>query len=209
MSTEKKYPHDAAARAASYIAKLLMPHCTRLDIAGSIRRIRHMAKDIEIVCEPKKEFEQTGLFADVGEWLVSKDFSEGLALITDEVVLGNVSGRYMKILTNSRLCPGIKLDLFMPQPDDYYRILAIRTGSRDYAERYIASSWKRKGWVGTHDGLRKIDQCTETPSGWKCTAGKPTLPPVWKSEGEFFTWLGTEYKDPADREIHKSVNESL
>lgn len=208
MSSGQSYQFQKASKAAGYIADLLRPHCVQLHIAGSIRRMRSEVSDIEIVCQPKKEFIQTGLFAEIGEWGIHKDFSEALATIVDIVIKGNVNGRYMQIKTNSKSCPGIYLDLFMPQPEDYYRQYAIRTGSSDYAHNVIAATWKKLGWVGTHDGLRIREECEETPSGWKCIAEKPTLPPVWKSEGEFFVWLGLDYIDPELRDAKKTIDES-
>lgn len=209
------YPYDKAAACAAYIAELLRPHCTRLHIAGSIRRMRLEVKDIEIVCEPKKEFIQTGLFKEEGEWHVIKDFSESLAIITDFIFLGKVEGRYMRIKTNSKKCPGIWLDLFMPQPHDYYRQYAIRTGSADYAHNVIAGAWRRKGWTGIKDiGLRLIKECNSHKDNNNKTIytlkelAAFTLPPVWQSEGEFFTWLNIPYIDPENREYHKPVNQA-
>jgi len=214
MNQQVKYPFAQAAKAADYILQLLKPHCNRIHIAGSIRRLRPDVKDIEIVCEPKKEFLQNGLFQDQGNWHTSKDFTEALMTISDLVLMGNVNGRYMKIRTNSKLCPGITLDLFMPQPDDYYRQYAIRTGSAEYAHNVIAAAWKRRGWAGVKDiGLRQISQCIAKIDG----AGKgvyilnpqitnPEKPPVWNSEMELFSWLGLTYTDPEHRELNNHVN---
>lgn len=205
MTTETKYPYSKASKAASYIAELLRPHCTRLHIAGSIRRLRPEVKDIEIVCQPKKELKQSGLFPDYTQSITDRNFTEALAIITDIIILGNVEGRYMQIRTNSKICHGIKLDIFMPQPDDYYRIYAIRTGSVDYARHTIAAAWVKKGWVGTSNGLRLKKESIEKVGGWVCEK-HPTLPPVWSNEGEFFTWLGLPYTDPEYRN-YKPLNE--
>lgn len=200
---------------ATYIETLLRPFCVRLHVAGSVRRLRPEIGDIEIVCEPRRVQEQTDLFGG-GPMMIEKGFTEGLMMITEEIIKGDINGRMMQIRTNSRLCPGIKLDLFMPSPDDYYRILAIRTGSAEYAHHVIAAAWKRKGWTGVKDlGLRLMKECVSTTDN----AGKvhykpnpeitsPTLPPVWKSEGELFTWLGLSYIDPEQREYHKPLNEA-
>lgn len=206
MSAE--YHYIFAHKAADYILQLLKPHCERIHLAGSIRRIRPLVKDIEIVCLPKKELKQSDLFGDA-ETITDRNFTEALATITDIVIVGNVEGRYMKIRTTSKNCPGICLDLFMPQPHDYYRIYAIRTGSAEYAQAYIAAAWKKKGWVGTPDGLRKREECIEKSSTWHCVATNPTLPPVWDSEAAFFKWLGVEYADPEYRQLHKPINEAL
>lgn len=210
---EQKYPYKYAAKAADYIMALLKPHCIRLHIAGSIRRMKYEVKDIEIVCEPATVTINKGLFGDP-EHVVSPGFITAIESITKEVVKGKPNGRYMQIITTSELCPGIKLDLFMPKSEDYWRQFAIRTGSAEFAHNVIAAAWKRKGWCGVKDlGLRKISECT----GKKESAGKtvytlnpdivyPTLPPVWTSELDFFEWLELPYTDPMMREYQSPVN---
>lgn len=217
MTATTTYPFAKAQKAAEYILQLLRPHCEKIHIAGSVRRMRPDVKDIEIVCIPKKEIKQSGLFPDFTEKITDRNFTEGLASITEIIILGSVEGRYMKIRTNSQLCPGIHLDLFMPQPSDYYRMYAIRTGSAEYAHHVIAAAWKRKGWVGVKDiGLRKINECNckEDNAGKKTYSFKQEiinaeLVPVWRSEAEFFAWLGINYIDPEYREYNKPVNEFL
>lgn len=201
--------HDAIAT-ADKIVVLLKPHCNRIHVAGSIRRFRPEVKDIEIVCEPMKQKEVTDLFGG-GTEITVPGFADALATITDQVIKGSVAGRHMQIITNSQRCPGIKLDLFMPQPDDYWRQYAIRTGSWEYVQRFIAGGWSKKGWCGTDDGLRRKQECKHKDIGggkfkWVCVTENPTLPPVFNSEGEFFTWLGLNYIDPEFREFNNPVN---
>lgn len=63
------------------------------------------------------------------------------------IIKGNVSGRYIQININ-RIIGNmewvIQVDLFMPQPADYFRQYAIRTGSAQYAKRFIADQWVKK-----------------------------------------------------------------
>lgn len=218
MTAEQTYPFPLASKCANYILELLKPHCehNRIHIAGSIRRIKPEVKDIEIVCIPKKQIISRGLFGEE-EYEVCTAFINALAAITHETFKGIIGGRYMQIITNSKNCPGIRLDLFMPQPEDYFRMYAIRTGSWEYSKDIIATAWKKKGWVGVSNiGLRKISECDfKTDAAGKKTYFlkepqtinyKPQTPPVWTSEAEFFTWLGLEYIDPEHRELHKPIN---
>jgi DNA polymerase/3'-5' exonuclease PolX len=165
-------------------------------------------KDIEIICEPQKTERSTDMFGGT-ELIPVHEFSNALHSITRQIIKGNIRGRHMQIITNSKLCPGIQLDLFMPQSADYFRQLAIRTGSTDYAHKVIAAAWVRKGWAGTHNGLRRQRECIKKSSGFICQRLKPTLPPVWKSEAEFFSWLGLELIDPEFRELRKTINEAI
>lgn len=172
----------------------LNPHCDTLNIAGSIRRKKHDVKDIEIVCAVKT-YEEKDLFGNLTEVKRSNEFiSEVLSL--GKVIKGKPSGRMMQIELKE-----IVLDLFIPEPHDYFRQYAIRTGSAQYSNIIIAYGWKQKGWCGTENGLRRISECTEKrlPDGkskWICTVNDPELPPTWESEKDFFDWLGVEYREP-------------
>jgi DNA polymerase/3'-5' exonuclease PolX len=187
-----------AKRYADRLVEILSPYCEKIDIAGSIRRERYKVGDIEIVALPKKEFIPTELFGE-GKWKVTKEFTEAVHRVIDNAIKGNTTGRYMQ----ATLLGGITMDLFMPQPHDYYRILAIRTGSDDYAHKVIANSWVKGGWVGTDQGLRRRYDCSETPAGWKCIRENPEVPPVWGSEEAFFEWLEIKWIHPTLREMKK------
>lgn len=175
----------------------LNAYCDRLHIAGSIRRKVSNVKDIEIVCEPKT-YEEKDLFGTVTDVKRSQEFMNEI-LNLGKVVKGKPSGRMVQIELQE-----IMLDLFIPEPHDYFRQFAIRTGSAQYSSMVIAYSWKQKGWCGTENGLRKIYQCTEKrlPDGkskWICVVDNPELPPVWENEVEFFNWIGVPYKVPPQR----------
>lgn len=193
------YQLEPARRGAQRIVDLLQPHCILIDIAGSIRRGKPEVKDIEIVCLPQKIIRSADLFGTATSTQVVPGFAEVIKSISEKVIKGNVEGRLMQIETKD----GITLDLFLPQSTDYYRQLAIRTGSADYARHVIASGWKRLGWVGTEDGLRRKTQCQQKvkEGPWKCIVQDPVKPPHWHSEKAFFEWLQIEYVHPSDREI--------
>lgn len=183
---------------ADRIVELLKPHCDRIHIAGSIRREKAEVKDIEIVCQAKREFEQTDLFGG-GHWKIVKGYHEALAVISQEVLLGEPEGRQMKIKLKGT---DILLDLFTPRPDDYFRMYAIRTGSADYSANVIAAAWVAKGWCGTTNaGLRLQRHCIKKDSGWFCLNLESETPPAWQSEQEFFEWLNVPYVGPRERNI--------
>lgn len=186
-----------AKRLADRIVELLTPHCEagRIHIAGSVRRQVYNCGDIEVVCQPKKELAAINMFEQ--GMLVVPGFNNAITMFADNIISGNVEGGMMKIEVKES---GINLDLFLPQPHDYFRILAIRTGSVDFSRYPLAAQWVKLGWVGTEEGLRRKGQCLDLGKNkWKCMVEKPELPPVWQSEEDFFTWLTLEWVEPQNR----------
>lgn len=170
----------------------------KVHIAGSIRRQKHEPKDIEIVLLPKR-IEHLDIFGAVISTPVTLDFKNHAENIGN-VIKGNVEGRYMQIELQQK----IMLDLFMPEPKDFYRQYAIRTGSSFYAHNVIAGAWTALGWCGSDMGLRRQDDCkrVKEKSGknkWLCINQKGQLPPVWNSEHELFEWLKIMFVHPQRR----------
>lgn len=185
----------------------LKPLCDRIKVAGSVRRRCEEVKDIELVLIPKTERRiEKDLFGgelDKGT-MISPEFVKEIKGL-GKVMKGKPDGRYMQIeLTHQVEGKDQKtnIDLFMPQAEDYFRQLAIRTGSAEYAKTKIAYAWRKKGWVGTPEGLRLEKECQQVAEKtWKLRPDvyTPTLPPVWQSEEEFFRWLGVQYLKPFER----------
>lgn len=190
------YAHKIANELVAHLA----PHCIRIQVAGSIRRQVAEVNDIELVLEPKRESE-TDLFGNVTKQVRDRAFVMACDAIGEKVRGQASDGRYVRYMVNGTT---LEVDIFIPQPHDYYRILAIRTGSSLFAHKQIAAGWLKKGWCGTTDGLRLQSECVGTPNTtggttWKCVAKAPKLPPVWESEEAFFTWLGLPFLNPKNR----------
>ena len=190
-----------ARKIAIDICYLLQPHCSKINIAGSIRRKKPEVKDIEIVCSPNI-YVASDLFGNALQSQRSAAFAQ-VANSLGRIIKGDAAaGRYMQIELSNKL----KLDLFIPDEADFYRQLAIRTGSADYSHQAIAGAWKKLGWCGSDLGLRRISDCielrqTDGKSKWKCINQNGELPPVWKSEEDFFYWLNVKYLAPEKRYI--------
>lgn len=193
-----------AQELAIAVCRKLAPHCEphRINIVGSTRRRVPNPGDLEVICIPQKKLvrEIEDLFGSyVTREFVLPEFTEAVESL-GQVIKGKPDGRHMKIL----LPEGVNLDLFMPQPEDYYRQFCVRTGDSQYSHYTLASGWKQKGWCGTSDGLRKISQCKEHKGAdgksiWKCVVPNPEKPPSWDSEISFFNWLGIPYREPHKR----------
>jgi len=192
-----------ASEIAVAVCQKLQPFCNKIHIAGSIRRKKLEVKDIEIVVEPKLVTQPTNdLFgAGAPKEIIHPQFILTVDLL-GKIEKGKATGRYCKII----LPEGIALDLFIPEPSDFFRQYAIRTGSADYSHKILAAAWRRKGWVGSDIRLRQEKDCIEhkQPDGkskWVCMRNKDEKPPIWTDEKDFFNWLGINYVEPQYRNI--------
>ena len=172
MSTGPRIPLAEALDIAANVVAVLGSHCQKIDIAGSVRRQRPTIGDLEIVCLPDRSpLESTPLFA--GGFAQAVEQWPGL--------LGGPDGKYTK-----RMLPcGPKLDLFMPHPDGYGLILAIRTGSADWSHLRLATAWKRAGFHSDGGLLR---------------CGNGSVVPC-RTERELFDAIGLRWVEPQDREV--------
>jgi DNA polymerase/3'-5' exonuclease PolX len=190
-----------AKRIADRVVEVLKRYCHngKCQVAGSVRRECPDVGDIEVVVLPLEVPAQASLFGQVSSWKRMPEFVELLKSLGGVIKGSPETGRYVQIAISSKAGEFlINLDVFMPQADDYFRQLAIRTGSANYSA-LIARTWKAAGYCGTEDGLRRISQCVKEGKVWKCTEPNPMTPPVWTSEYEFFTWLQMPYLDPHKR----------
>jgi DNA polymerase/3'-5' exonuclease PolX len=191
---------------ADRIVEILTPYCSIINIAGSIRREKPEVKDVEIVAIVKRYFHQDGLFGD-GKWLIDPGFEVTIKKIAQTIIKGKPDGRYMQIRLKEYNNSSMMLDLFLPDPPDYWRQFAIRTGSASYTHEVIAAGWRKKGWCGSDQGLRLQKDCEpvknalELQTGWKCINDQAELPPEWKSEEQFFEWIAVPWIDPRLREV--------
>jgi DNA polymerase/3'-5' exonuclease PolX len=170
MSTGIRVPLAEARAIADNAVAQLRPHCSRIEIAGSLKRGSPTIGDVEIVCLPKP-FDATPLFRS------------GFALVVEqwEKVKGELPCRYTQ-----RILPcGMKLDLFMPDPNGFGLQVAIRTGSADWCKQVLAPAWVRAGFRSEGGVLRHA-------SG----AVVPT-----PNERVLFDLIGLRWTEPQDREV--------
>jgi DNA polymerase/3'-5' exonuclease PolX len=123
--------HDDALPIAQDVVRQLAPHCERIEIGGSIRRGKTEVKDIEVVAIPKPY--DVGLFAS------------GIALIVDQ--WGKVRGELPCKYTQRILPDGIKLDLFMCEPNNWGLIYALRTGPSEWNQSFLLPSVTASGLI--------------------------------------------------------------
>lgn len=206
MSQNPKIPHADATTIARTVYESLKPFTTAFTFAGSLRRKSPMVGDIEAVVLPTLDTVPDGFFGT--QEIRSRDFVLTVHSL-GHLQSGNpVDGRYCKIIVGGNLntvtqevTGGVQLDLFIPQPHDYGRQLAIRTGPSNYSSNVLAKKWVGMGWCGTVDGLRRQSQCEQNGKIWKLKSGLANvqMPPVFNTELQFFQFLGLEYVEPKFR----------
>ena len=186
---------------AETIYNQLKPHCEEgfIHIAGGIRRKKPDCHDIEICCVPRKFQISEDIFETKKAFVPIAEFVEAINKM--QRLSGDAYGRYTKRLYQyGDEFEVVKVDIFMPQKEDYFRQYVIRTGSADFSARVIASAWVSLGWRGTEDGLRRASECVcKNGTKWTCVSINPLLPPVWESEKDYFRWSRIPYIEPEKR----------
>lgn len=182
MSTsDRKIPLSTAKNIADRFIAYITPYCSRVSIAGSVRRECEYVGDVEVVALPLDEFS------------MSKAFPLGFKGLT-------INGERLKRFIYPE--SGIQIELYLPQAHDYGRILAIRTGNAAYARMQLMTQANRLGWIGTVDGLRRKKECEKHGGVWKILPEyklNPTKPPEFPTEESFFEFIKIPWVHPRER----------
>jgi DNA polymerase/3'-5' exonuclease PolX len=181
-----------AEQIARTLADEMSPHCSRVEIAGSIRRGCPEVKDIELVAVPTWKEEETseGLFAEQVQVNLLHRWAErsGVHWIkpgTSQIVPWHVKedGKYWRGL----LPTGIKLDLFIADSENFGLIFAIRTGSAEFTTALVTRARDL--------GLPSVD-------GYLTRGGERVATP---EERDVFELLRLEWIDPGRRHSFGSL----
>jgi DNA polymerase/3'-5' exonuclease PolX len=166
--------HAQALILAEEALNALNPHCERILIAGSIRRLKPEVKDIELVAIPKQV--PAGLFSD--ELEVDPDFCS--VVRRWHKVKGEPTGKY----TQRVLYDGMKLDLFIANPDNWGWQLALRTGSTGFNRVMMLPALKARGYVMDEGDIWRNGQVVPVPE-----------------ETDLWAMSGLPWVDPWAREV--------
>lgn len=178
---------EACALAGTLVERI---HCVtrRVEVAGSVRRLKPVVKDIELVAivddyealfhrlSPAGRFIKPGV-PDIIDWPPKRN------------------AKYLRMLLNE----GIKLDLFIASRDNWGGIYAMRTGSGVGPDGNVFS-----GFIPSMFARWK-----KVSGGGKMTGGQPTLPDgkvlAVPEEEDFFRLCKAEWVPPELRINSKAI----
>lgn len=167
---------------ANAVLLRLSPYCERIEIAGSIRRLKPEPGDIELVAIPKTLpiYDMFGQVCGQQSLLYNRKLMESLGLVK------KLGQRFVQVDLFAQ--KGAVLDLFIVMPPATWPVLfTIRTGPPDFS-KWIVTPRQKGGAL---------------PDGWRCEEGR-----IWdgqvqmnfESEETFLDWLGIHWIEPKDRE---------
>ena len=191
MSGMPRMPLARARILADRFLENISDECMRVEVAGSVRRQCETVGDIEIVCVPNDEFSMGKLFPEGFPGMI-------------------LSGPRLKRFQYPD--KGLQIELYITTPEDWGRILAIRTGSSAYSHIALATQWNRVGWCGTNDGLRRKKECEKKGSTWKILPefkDNPTKPPPFTTERRFFDVIRQKWIPPIERSWESRQNPEI
>lgn len=125
---------NKAKTIADEVIKRLSPYCSKIEVAGSVRRQKAFPADIDIVLIPYDIWNLTHEIMGLGP--------------------ARVSGDKLKRIDYN----GVQVDIYFARPETWATLLLIRTGSKENNIR-LAALAKKKGWhlAASGDGLFNQD----------------------------------------------------
>lgn len=188
---KRKFPRSVAVDVAREIVALIQPLCTRLIIAGSLRRRKSEVGDLEIVFIPQVRRVPIGLFGEVREESLVDDVLAHMTNMGTIARRTNAIGSEMWGAKNKlarHVASELPVDFFIATEENWFNYIVCRTGGAQ-SNIAIASAARAKGWK-----WNPYDEGFSRPSG----LGREVRPV--QSEREVFEFAGLEYREPWERE---------
>lgn len=187
---KKRYPHAEALKLAHELESMLRPCVERIQIAGSLRRMKPMVGDIELLFIPRLTKVKTGLF---GEDTTTVD--EAAFKIDALVTAGILAKRPSKIgvftwgkqnMLASHVETGIPVDFFSTDTIRWWNALVCRTGGREN-NLLITTTAQKRGWSfeAYGSGFHRVNDPKERHDT--------------TSEKDVYEFIGLKYLEPEQR----------
>lgn len=176
---KEKRAYQVVRPLADRLVEMLEPVCARIEIAGSLRRMRPEVGDIEIVAVPKPIYDLTG------EPIERTGVDDLLASWPVRVVKNGQ--KYKQFVFAGKSGKEYQVDLFLqPNPATWGVNFLIRTGADEFSKRMVTST--------QHGGL--------CPAGLSVKDGR-----IWQNgkvletpeEQNIFELWGMDYIEPSKR----------
>ena len=164
MDMKRRFPLHEARLVADELVGLLQPVCERIQVAGSVRRLKPDVGDIELLCISRAGSQD--LFGDVPLYLLDGRVQELIQATTLGYRLNKdghrTFGPLNKLLYHVR--SEIPVDIFITTVEDWGMGLVIRTGPKAFnirvMERFrqLGMRGHAYGGVSMWDGLKWIEE---------------------------------------------------
>lgn len=191
--TSTKVPAAEAAEVAQDFVEALAPHCERIQVAGSLRRMKPFVSDVEILFVPKFEADPH----PGGDLFRPPPPINQAELAIRGLVLANV----LRPRPNVREIPtwgplnklgvhvqsGLAIDLFTATAENWFNYLVCRTGSSESNIR-VAAAAQARGWKWNPYG-----------NGFSRPNGLTREIHLVTSEKEVFRFVGLPFLEPWKR----------
>lgn len=125
---------EEAQKLAQEIVEQILPHCERVEVAGSIRRRKSEVRDIDLVLIPKP-FLWNRIIATLQRTMNAKILKRGESIAQLTI-------------------KGVNVDLYVASPETWGALLLIRTGSAQHNIK-LSMLAQKKGMKLSHKGLVK------------------------------------------------------
>lgn len=185
MSEEVRYPHKLACEVSKELLDALRPSCTRIAVVGSVRRLRPLVKDVEILFSPVFTDHKADMFytelISAADGAIEKLLSAGVIEKRKNSLGRETWGPLNKLARHVKT--GMPVDLFVAAEDNWWNLLVCRTGSKE-SNMAVCMAAQKKGWT-----WRPYEKGFTSGAHWHVT----------HSEREVFELVGLPYKEPKDR----------
>jgi DNA polymerase/3'-5' exonuclease PolX len=191
-----KFPRAVAIDVAREILAVLTPACSRIMVAGSLRRRKAEVGDVEILYIPNiVQLPDPGDFfgkktpTNAGDVALNACLTVGLITKRLNVKEHQTWGPNNKLATHAP--SGVPVDLFTATPENWWNLVVARTGGMrsniQICEGAIRGGWK---WNPYGEGFSRPNPERN---------GYSLIKPM-HCEEEVFHFAGLEYHDPWERE---------
>ena len=184
MTTKQRHDLQYARVVAEDLVRLLGPYCTRIEIAGSMRRQRPDVGDIELLCISKVT-SVADLFGDIATNCYMLD--EALETIVEDATVlqkrldkrGRATfGEQNKLMVH--VPSGIPVDVFSASEENWGMSQLVRTGPSDFnvrvMARFKALGMKGHAYGGVTDPEGNEIACPDEETVFRLL-GWPLMPP--------------------------------